>query len=51
MKRQFVIPTVMVAIMALSVLMVPPVMSGLGDEKMKDGQTSAITEAMVVASQ
>ena len=51
MKRQFVIATVMVAIMALSVLMVPPVMSGLGDEKMKDGQTSAITEAMVVASQ
>lgn len=32
MKKQFVIATVMVAVLLLSVLMVPPVMSGLGDE-------------------
>ena len=41
MKRQFVIATVMVAIMVLSVLMLLPVMSGLGDEKVNVRQTSA----------
>ena len=33
MKRQFVMRTVMVAIMVLAVLMVPPIMSGLSDIK------------------
>ena len=33
MKRQFVIATVIVAIMVLAVLMVPPIMSGPSDKK------------------
>ena len=51
MKRYVEIVTVMVAIMVLSTLMVPSVMSGSGYEKMNDWQTSTINEAMRMASQ
>jgi outer membrane protein assembly factor BamB len=51
MKRYVEIVTVMVAIMVLSTLMVPSVMSGFGYEKMNDRQTSTINEAMRIASQ
>jgi hypothetical protein len=51
MKRYVEIVTVMVAIMLLSTLMVPSVMSRFGYEKMNDWQTSTINEAMRIASQ
>lgn len=51
MKRYVEIATVIVAIMVLSTLMVPSVMSGFGYEKMNDWQTSTIKEIMRIASQ